>query len=270
MSTTTGNAKGYVAQLVSSPTSKQVVRSKVTDLLTTKFQTSLGKEPDIVNLVMSLIQRESAFNADARGPHYGSAAVNKLLTYSAIKTKWDQGTESERANIRASAAAFGLTQVTGFYAIKGAGPSGTGELMRLRPDLAGPLMVDPGEDVRNVLLGDSNLDNQILAGLIVLEGKYKSGYVSKLVSSGVFNNKMTAAIASYLGAVGKADGLGTTPEAYANSIIRGANYQIANNGVAPNGTPLVAGGGTSGQNTANPGGPGKTAASGIKLSSAGC
>jgi hypothetical protein len=267
---TTSAAKGYVAQVVTSPTDKQVVRKKITELISANFQATLGRESDIVNIFMSLIQRESAFNTSSRGINYPQAHIDKILKYSALKTKYAQGTDQERANIKSSAAAFGVCQVTGYYIIKGAGPTGTAELSRLRSDLAGPLLVEPGIDVRTVLLGVDNLNNQLLAGLIVLEGKYKSSYVNNLITKGIFNNRLTASIASYLGVVGAVDGLGTSPEKYANSIIGGSNYRIANNGVSPVGTPLVAGGGTSLPNTTYPNGPAKTVASGDKLSAAGC
>jgi hypothetical protein len=157
--------------------------------------------------------------------------------------------------------------VLGYYAIKGSGTTGKSELERLRPDLAGPILVDPGVDVSTVLNGTDKIDNQILAGLIVLEGKYKE-VAPKLVAKGQYSNKLTAAVSAYLG-LGKSDLNGMTPERYANSIIRGSAYQIANNGRGPDGI-LLASGGNSSSNGNSGSRPGVTSASGNNLSVAGC
>jgi hypothetical protein len=248
---------------------KQDIRARVTDLIKTNFASSLGQAPDIVNIFMALIQRESAFNVkNARGPNYGWSHLSRISKYSAVSKAYDSGTAVQRSNIINSAAAYGLCQVTGYYCLKGCGPSGKSELERLRPDLAGPLTVSPGEDISSKLLGEDNSDNQLLAGLIVLEGKYLE-MAPKLVSQGKYSNRLTAAISAYLG-LGKSDSLGTTPEAYANSIIRGSAYQIANNGIGPNGQPLMASAGGVSSKRKIGSNPDKTAASGNNLSMAGC
>jgi hypothetical protein len=118
------------------------------------------------------------------------------------------------------------------------------------------------------LLGDDNIKNSILAGLIVLEGKYKE-IAPKLIAKGLYTNQLTAAVAAYLG-LGAADGHGTIPEVYANSIIRGDAYRIANSGVNAAGVPIIASSGDVVENIKSPNGPTKTLASGNKLSVAGC
>ncbi len=271
MASTDTTKKPRAAKPVTSAISSQIVRTFVKDFLRNFFANTLAREVDVENVVMALMYRESAFRPDAKGPDYGGSHVRKILTYSAVKNKYESGTAEERQNILNSAAAFGLGQVTGYYAIQGCGAGGKGELERLRPDLAGQIMVPPGVDVRTKLIGDDNVPNQVLASLIVLEGKYKE-VAPRLVSQGRYTNKLTAAVSAYLG-LGAADSLGTTPEAYANSIIRGSAYAAANGGKGPQGRALVAGQGTI---TSNPtpaqgtAGPPKTAASGNVLSVAGC
>ncbi len=264
----TTNVSGRVKQQVASFTSKQEVRQKVTEFIKAHFANTLGQAPDIVNIFMALMQRESSFNPTAKGPAYGQSHVTKILGYTAIKTKYAQGSALEKANITNAAAAFGLAQVTGYYCIKSCGPGGKCELERLRPDICTPILIVAGGDVKSKLTGASTLDNQILAGLIVLEDKYKN-VAPKLVKSGKFSNRLTAAVAAYLG-LGTSDSLGTTPEAYANSIIRGSAYQIANNGFSPDGKALTASASGSAPNKKSETGPVETIASGNNLSTAGC
>jgi hypothetical protein len=243
------------------------VREEIKEILQTSFSSTLARETDIVNIIMSLIYTESSFKP-RRGITYPKSHINKVISWSAIKNKYNMGTAEERGNITDSIAAFGLAQVTGYYVTKGASPGGQSEIQRLRPDLAAPLILDPGMNVSTILLG--NTRNQILAGLIVLEGKYRSIYVDNLVKKGIFNNRLTAAVSAYLGIIGASDGLGMTPERYANKIIRGSSYQIANNGMSAEGVSLAATGDTVTPNSIYPGGPIKTKASGTKLSFPDC
>jgi hypothetical protein len=264
----TDTASGTAAQPVHSALSKQDIRARVTELIKTKFANTLGQAFDIVNVFMALIYTESTFRTDRKSVNNGGAHTEYILKCSAVSNVYKAGAAQQRANIINSTAAYGLTQVLGYYVIKGCGTTGKSELEKLRPDLAGPLLVPPGTDVATKLNGDNNIDNQLLAGLIVLEGKYVN-LAPKLVAKGMFSNKLTAAVSAYLG-LGKSDAYGTTPEVYANSIIRGAAYQIANNGRGPDGETLAASGGNSGSN-GKPGSSGdKTAASGNNLSVAGC
>jgi hypothetical protein len=74
----------------------------------------------------------------------------------------------------------------------------------------------------------------LLAGLIILEGKYRmvnqtGSYFSIKADpySRKFSSRIQGAVAAYLG-LGKADKNGTTPEAYAARILGGDVYVKAN------------------------------------------
>lgn len=264
----TSNVSGIIQQPVNSSSSNQEIRTIVSNLINSKFANTLGQAYDIVNTFMALIYRESSFNStNSRGITYGISHLNTITSYSAISKIYNGGTALQKANIINSTAGFGLCQVTGYYCFKGCGLNGKSEIERLRPELASTLTINPGDDITTLLWGSNNIENQILCGLIVLEGKYVE-LAPKLVSKGVYSNRLTAAVAAYLG-LGKTDG-STTPEAYANSIIRGTAYQVANNGRGPDGTLLASSGGNSSSNTKNVSGPAKTVASGNKLAAAGC
>jgi hypothetical protein len=162
--------------------------------------------------------------------------------------------------MRNSVAGFGLMQATGWYTIKGAGPGGRNELMRMRPDLAGPLLIEPGEDV-NTVLGPDKLVNQILAGLIILEDKYEvanSLWANPPTASRPYSSRLAATFGSYLGQ--GFDKNGSDPFSYAASIIQGDSYRIANSGY----TSRNGNAGTLAQ------GPVKTSASGTNPGNVGC
>jgi hypothetical protein len=263
----TNTSNGMAKQVVSSPANRQIIRQLVVDQLKANFANTLGQAPDIVNVVMAMIYRESSF-VSKRGISYSDDALKKLLKLSAISSKYNSGTALEKTNIVNANAAFGLGQVTGWYVIKGAGPSGKSEMERLRPDITSDCLVNPGESVETILLGDDTYEKQIKCALVVLEGKYKE-LAPGLVKTGTYSNKLTAAVAAYLG-LGASDKPGTTPEAYANSIIRGEAYKIANNGQGPTGLPVTESSGQAVANNASPTGPAQTIASGNNLSIAGC
>lgn len=261
----TDNVEGSAQQPVGSASTKQDLRARVTDLIKTNFANTLGQAFDIVNVFMALMYMESSFRTNRRSPNNDRSHFDRIMKYSAVSNVYKAGTADQKANIVNSIAAYGLAQVLGYYIIKGCGSTGKCELERLRPDLAGPILVNPGVDVATSLNGDDKIDNQITAGLIILEGKYVE-IAPILLRKGTYSNRLTAAVAAYLG-LGKSDMNGMTPEVYANSIIRGSSYQMANNGRGPGGV-LVASdsssNGTFGER------PGVTSASGNRLSVAGC
>jgi hypothetical protein len=265
MTTSVGTAKknGKPSSLARSYTSVQIVRSEVESLIKAHFSSTLGTIPDIVKLVLACIYKESAFNANANSGIHGDTQLKRFLKYTAISSKFKEATtsEQERVNMRNSVAGFGLLQATGWYLIKGAGPDGKTELSRMRSDLAGPLLVEPGVDI-NTVLGPTNITNQLLAGLIILEDKYK-------VAPSLVKNPPTVdkpytdrIMATFGGFLGKGvDKFGSTPQDYAASIIRGDSYRIANGSSAS--SPKKNNG-----NTID--GPIRTAASGNNLGPAGC
>lgn len=116
-------------------------------------------------------------------------------------------------------------QVVGWNFVRGASSTGQCEIERLRPDLASILVLNPGVDLIAAYIGEANLNKALLAGLVVLEGKYKAAQANGEGFSlngdpykRIFTSKIAAAVAAYLG-LGKSDALGTTPETYARSIV---------------------------------------------------
>jgi hypothetical protein len=208
---------------------------------------------------MALIYKESTFRPNVPGVAYDifkkGTEAHRYANSSAIKPILSvPGTP--RDNVVKAARAVGLMQVNGYYIIRNTF-EGPGELFRMRPDIAGPLMVNPGEDVYSKLLGEENVDNQLLAGLIVLEDKYRAA--PSLVRKGKYSDTMLATFGGYLGN-GASDQLGTTPEDYAKSIVLGTAYSKANGSA-----PIYAS-----SNVEKPNGPTRTAASGSSLVTTGC
>lgn len=214
--------------------------SKITDtiskMIDSHFAATLGKEPDIVKIVKALIYKESSFNVNAIGSpvsyRKGTTGFN-YMTSSSINAFLSEN-PSQISVILEGVRAYGLMQVMGWNLVRGGAPSGKCEVERLRPDLASSLCVNPGTSVTSMLIGESNLQNSILAGLVILEGKYRS---VTSVSGGfgvkgdpykrVFVSKISAAVAAYLG-LGKADLNNTTPEEYSAQIVGGSVYAKAN------------------------------------------
>lgn len=246
-------------------TSVQVIRYEVEALVKKHFSATLGTIPDIVNLVISCIYKESGFSTKANSGSHGALQVRRFMGYSAIAAKFSnpKTTQYEKANMRNSVAGFGLMQATGWYLIEGAGPNGQNELMRMRPDIAGTLIVPPGVDI-NTKLGPDQMTNQLLAGLIILENKYKVApnlVANPTTAKKPYVDRVSATFGSFLGS--GTDKFNTTPQEYAASIIRGQAYKVANGYSAA--IP------TGGNNTpTTPTGPPKTPASGNNLGPSGC
>lgn len=228
--------------LAANPTNPNRV-TKVKDiigkLVSQHFSATLGREFDIINIVNALVYYESQHNVNAIGKpvstgyrtggsaYFNSSAVVSILSNSTT-------TPEQRANLNYGITAIGLMQVMGWNFVRGAAPSGQCELERLRPDIAGPLLVNPGEDILSKILGEANMEKAILAGLIMLEGKYRATnqYGKGFGVQGdqyrrTFITRLQGAVAAYLG-LGVADRNGTTPEKYTNEIVGGATYAKAN------------------------------------------
>ncbi len=220
-------------------TSKQIIEAEVKRLIKTHFSATLGTINNISNLVLACIYKESSFNPAARSVIHGDKQVKRFSKYSAIAAKLSSKdtTEEERANMRNSVRGYGLMQATGWYIIKGAGPGGQNELSRMRSDLAGPLLVEPGIDV-GTILGPTNIVNQLLAGLIILEDKYKTAG-SKVANPPTrdkpYTSRISATFGGFLGHKG-VDANGTNGVGYAASIVQGDSYKIANVGFSNPGT----------------------------------
>lgn len=237
MTTTTSSAK-KVPGSSASESRRQSIRTYIQKHLNAHFSGTLAKENDIVNIVTALVYQESSFNANAQSPLI-AASVSKgsrqFLGLSAISKVYKEGTPQQRSNIENCLRAIGLMQVRASYFVKGGHPSGKAELETMRSDLAGPLVVNPGEAPQSKILGESNMSNAILAGLIVLEAKWKLAKPANgrwQVGSHLFSTRIAAAVGAYLG-LGKDVVTGMTTEQYVANIVGGKKYQVANGSSAP-------------------------------------
>lgn len=250
---------------------KQALRQVISETINSYFSGTLGQEPDIVNIVMALCYRESSFRPNQPGP------VLPLADSSIARDYWNSpvivaarqnATPQQLANINEGLRAWGVMQVGGWNVVRGASKAGGGktEIEKARPDLAGQLMVGPGESIRAKYDGETNLRTQVQAGLVMLESKWKqvkgSG-ISWKIGNFTFNSRISGAVAAYLGLGARDVVTGLTPQAYANSIVYGQAYQIANNGASPTGYQ-------SASNAPAGSGPAVTAASGNNQVPAGC
>lgn len=232
MATTTeqGSGNSRPISTAKSYTSIQVVKAEIDKLIAANFSGTLGTIPEVTKYILACVYKESTFNSRANSGIHGESQLRRFLGYSAISAKMSNPTtgEQEKANMRNSVAGFGLMQATGWYLIKGAGPNGQNELMRMRPDLASRLVVEPGIDI-NTKLGPDMVTNQLLAGLIILEDKYKvapSLVANPTTQKKPYTDRISATFGGFLGK--GTDKFGSTPQAYASSIIHGQAYAIAN------------------------------------------
>lgn len=214
------------------------IKDQIGKHVTAYFAATLAQEKDIVNIVAAQIYYESRFNFNAlgltvsSGPGTGAATfVNSSVVQKILK----DGTPEQKNNIFEGLKAVGLSQVMGYYFVKGASTTGVCEIQRLRPDLAGTLCVDPGVRVYTSIATESNFSKSILAGLIILESKFKNVratadglfYVLGDRYNRTFPTKIAGAVAAYLG-LGSSDRNTTTPESYSRNIVGGAAYKVAN------------------------------------------
>lgn len=232
MATTTeqGSGNSRPVSTAKSYTSIQVVKAEIDKLISAHFSGTLGTIPEVTKYVLACVYKESTFNSKANSGIHGDVQLRRFLGYSAISSKMNNPatSEQEKSNMRNSVAGFGLMQATGWYIIRGAGPGGQNELMRMRSDLAGPLLIDPGIDV-NTKLGPGMITNQLLAGLIILEDKFKTSgsfVANPTTQKKPYTDKITATFGGYLGR--GTDKGGMDPQTYASSIIRGDAYARAN------------------------------------------
>lgn len=213
------------------------IKDTIPKLLDAHFGATLGREYDCTNIFTALVHYESKFDVNAMSrtnPTNRGTAGYGFLSSSAIQKILISGSALEKDNVYKCLRAIGLTQVLGFYFMKGSSQTGVCELERLRPDLASTLTVAPGADPTVGILGEANISKSLLAGLIILEGKYKTvsssgGYFTVRGDryKRLFPSKISASVAAYLG-LGKADINGTTPENYVSSIVGGRSYVLAN------------------------------------------
>lgn len=219
-------------------TNKQTVKTLITNALSQYFGSTLNREQDIVNIVMAMVQQESAFSVVAVGPVIStsvSSGAKDYWTSQPIQNLLATGTPTQRSLASQGLQAWGLLQSMGWNHIKGASKkNGQTEIEQSRPDLAGQLVWAPGTDLSTKLYTTACMPTQILAGLVLLESKYK--YVTQTTqgwhygkSSQYFSSKLSAAIGAYLGLGGYDRATGMTPSQYVANIVYGRMYQLANN-----------------------------------------
>lgn len=247
---------------------KQICSTTISQLLSQYFANTLGKETDIVKLIMGLIQTESSFNMNATGPALSTVASSGARDYinsSAIQAVTAKNNAQQYDNVNQGLHALGLMQTMGWNHVKGASASGKQLIEQARPDLVSVLCVNPGESLYAKFLGQANVSNQILAGLAVLEQKYKAVKQSGnsfTIGQFTYPSKMQCALQGYIGLSTTDKGNGSSTAAYVASIYYGANYTKAN---GPGGVMIA---GKSAQDAA--GGPNITVASGDNQHPPGC
>jgi len=229
--TTNMTTSGYTTTL------RDNMRQIYTSKLKSYFSSTLNTVPDIVNILVSQAYFESRLNSNALGPvlSTSSSIAKDYINSPAIKNFLVTANPTQKANINVGLQALGMGQSLGLNSVRGASAKSGRCLIEIaRPDLAGTLCVNPGDDLVATFLGDDNLEKALLLQMVVLESKYKAvvpvtgGYGSKGdIYNRVFPSQIAAAVAAYLG-LGGSDQLGTSPEAYSSSIIGGSNYAIAN------------------------------------------
>lgn len=234
-----------------SSTIKQQVRTTITNLLSQYFSSTLNRETDIVNIVMAMVQQESSFNPSTPGPVISTSVSSGARDYwnsQPIQNLLVTGTPTQRSLASEGLRAWGLLQSMGWNHIQGASQkNGKTEIESSRPDLVGQLVFPPGTDLQEKFYGQASMSNQLLAGLVMLESKYK--HITQTSkgwhygsSSQYFNSKLAASIGAYLGLGGYDRATGMTPNQYVANIVYGSKYKLANNsstaGVSTNTTTV--------------------------------
>lgn len=256
------------AQTAASTSFKQTVRSLITSNLSQYFSSTLNQESDMTNIMMALVYTESSFNPNAIGPAVSTTTSSSGKDYwnsSPISVLRSGNNPQQLANANQGLSAMGLTQVMGWNFVRGASKSAGKQAIESSSNAAASqLLLNAGDSITSAILGEANVTKQLLAGMIVLETKYlkvKGSGNYFTIGNLSFSSKISAAVAGYLG-LGASDSLGTTPQAYAASIVRGQNYQLANNGST--------GYSAANNGTQSSGGPAITVASGNTQVPPGC
>lgn len=226
---------GAVTGTVVDSSIKQICATTIRQLLDQYFPNTLGKENDIVKLVMAQIQYESHFNVNAQGPALSvinSSGARDYYNSSVVQNVVGKGINQQSINVDQGLRAWGLLQTMGWNQVKGASQK-TGKCLieTARPDLVSVLCVNPGESLQAKFNGSSTVSNQLLAGLVVLESKYKAVKQSGskfTIGQFTYNSRMEATFQAYIGLAATDRGNGSSTSAYVASIYYGDAYNKAN------------------------------------------
>ena len=228
-------------------TLRQKVESTITSLIDQYFKSTLGSEQGIVEYVMALMKYESGFNANGPpGPivsevptaiqKQGSKISEDYIKSSPVRAILANGTPVQKRYVKEGQQAHGIMQVMGWNIVKGASATNqVCEIERLkRPEIAARLLVNAGDSITAKLSGIANLENNILAGLTLLESKWiassNRGDGWSVSQAGErFNSRLASAVGSYLGK-GRDLVTGITTQAYVASIMGGPAYKQVTSG----------------------------------------
>lgn len=213
---------------------KQICATTIRQLLDQYFPNTLGKENNVVNYILAQIQYESHFNVNAQGPSLSvinSSGARDYINSSAVQTVLAKGINQQSINADQGLRAWGLMQTMGWNQVKGASQK-TGKCLveTSRPDLVGVLCVNPGESLQAKYSGQSTVSNQILAGLVVLESKWKlvkQNGNQFTIGQFTYNSRMEATFQAYIGLATTDRGNGSSTAAYVASIYGGDAYKAA-------------------------------------------
>jgi hypothetical protein len=214
---------------------KQICSTTINNLLQQFFANTLGKETDVVKLIMAQIQTESHFNVNAQGPSLNpvnSSGARDYINASAVQSVIGKGISQQSVNIDQGLRAWGVMQSMGWNHVKGGSQKLGKCLVEIaRPDLVSRLCVNPGESLAAKLNGQSTVEDQILAGLVVLEQKYKlvkQAGNKFTIGQFTYDSRMQATFRGYIGLASNDKGNGSSSEAYVSTIYYGANFTKAN------------------------------------------
>lgn len=262
------------------PTSQwnQVLREEVGRWLKHEtFATTIGKEPDIQNIIMALIQRESSINPGVTGLSVKTASslARKIHNDPQVANVYNSASKTVQDNIDEMYIAWGAMQSMGWnHVYLTSFPS---EMISVNKELAKRVMVNLGDSIKAKMGGEQNYSNQVLAGMLMLTAKYNR---VKRLGNGMWgigtssthqsSSRLSVAIAAYLG-LGKQDvRTKLTPMQYVQDIVYGSSYKVANgDGIRTGPMPTTVVSNSSPQNTAA-NGPVMTAASGQNKHGVGC
>lgn len=217
--------------------SKQAIRNTISKLIDQYFKSTLGSEQGIVDYIMAMAQKESSLNpATPSGQLVSDLSNARAADYmksSAVKALDNISTPLQRRYIQDGKRAHGILQVMGWNIVRG-GSAKTQkcEFQELgRSDIAERFLVNAGDDIASKLAGVENLENGLLAGMAILESKWKRcRQVSGGWSAGgvTYTSRLACAVGAYLGVVQPGSSKEDEVNAYVSNIMGGKSYQIAN------------------------------------------
>lgn len=224
-----------------SVTTYQKARGFVSSLLDQYFKPTLGSEQGIVEYVMAIMQQESSLNPNGPpGPlisDISSSRARDFMNSQPVRALDNSSTPLQRRNIQDGKRAHGIMQLMGWNIVRGGSAKAQKcEFQQLRrKDLAEQFLVNAGDSITERLSGETNMERNILGGLLLLESKWER---CRAVAGGwsaggdTFATRLACAVGAYHGAAKPGTSLALASQAYVNSVMGGKSYQIANKGSA--------------------------------------